>query len=46
MIINIFIDVLFILDFVISFFRGYYDFEFNLIMQNKKIALNYKDKDL
>ena len=31
LIINIFIDILFILDIVISFFRGYYDFEFNLV---------------
>ena len=39
--INIIIDILFILDVIISFFRSYYDFELNLIKQNKKIAKNY-----
>ena len=40
-VINVIIEILFILDVIISFFRGYYDFEFNLIKQNKKIAINY-----
>ena len=35
------IDIIFLFDFIISLFRGYYDFEMNIIRNNKKIIIHY-----
>ena len=35
------IDIIFLFDFIISFFRGYYDYEMNIVINNKKIIYNY-----
>ena len=43
-ILNYIIEVIFILDFIISFFRGYYNYEMNLITNNKKIIIHYFKK--
>ena len=44
-IIHYIIDLIYICDFIISFFRGYYNYEMNIIKNNKKIVLNYLRKD-
>ena len=44
-IMHIAIDILFFLDFIFSIFRGYYDYEMNLIRNNKKIIINYLKTD-
>ena len=38
---DVIIDLIFIADFILSFFTGYYDFEENVIYSKKKIAENY-----
>ena len=38
-------DILYIFDFVISFFRGYYNYEYKLIKINKLIIKNYLTRD-
>ena len=40
-IIYYFIDIIFLADFIISFFRGYYNFEMEIVRNNKKIITNY-----
>ena len=35
------IDIIFLFDFIIGLFRGYYDFEMNIIKNNKKIIIHY-----
>jgi len=40
-----FIDILYIFDFCISFFRSYYNFELKLIKKNRKIILHYLKTD-
>jgi len=40
-----FIDILYIVDFCISFFRAYYNFELKLIKKTKKIILHYLKTD-
>ena len=40
-IINYLNDIIFLADFIISFFRGYYNFEMNIIRSNKEILMNY-----
>ena len=40
-ILNIVMELIFILDFILQFFRAYYDFDDNLIKNNKKIIINY-----
>ena len=40
-----FIDLLFICDLCLSFFRGYYNFQFKLIKNNKKIFFHYLKTD-
>ena len=35
------IDLIFLLDFIISFFRGYYNYEMKIIRDNKKIIFHY-----
>ena len=35
------IDIIFLFDFIISLFRGYHDFEMNIIRNNKKIIIHY-----
>ena len=35
------IDFIFFLDFIITLFRGYYNFEVNIIRNNKKIIIHY-----
>ena len=40
-IVNIFVDILFIIDFASNFFRAYYNFEEQLIIKNDKIIKNY-----
>ena len=40
-IINIFIDILFIFDLCINFFKSYYNFDEQLVTKSKKIILNY-----
>ena len=40
-IINYSIDIIFLLDTILGFFRGYYNFEMNIIRNNKKICSNY-----
>ena len=40
-----FIDVLYIYDFCISFFRGYYDFQLKLIKNHSKIIIHYLKTD-
>ena len=37
----IFIEILFIADMCLSFFRAFYDYEMKLIKNNKKIVINY-----
>ena len=44
-IIHFTIDIIFLLDFIISLFRGYYDYEMNLIRNNKEILINYLKTD-
>ena len=39
------IDMLFICDLCISFFRGYYNYQFKLIKNNKKIFIHYLKTD-
>ncbi len=39
------IDILFIFDLCVSFFRGYYDYQFKLIKNNKKIFIHYLKTD-
>ena len=39
------IDLLFICDLCISFFRGYYNYQFKLIKNNKKIFIHYLKTD-
>ena len=36
-----FIDLIFFFDFILSFFRGYYNFEMKLIRNNKKVIIHY-----
>mgnify|MGYP002624876754 CR=1 FL=1 len=36
-----FIDLIFLFDFIICLFKGYYDFEMNIIRNNKKIIIHY-----
>ena len=36
-----FVDLIFIFDFIISLFKGYYDYEMIIIRNNKKILLHY-----
>ena len=43
LLIDIIIDLYFILDLIINFFVGYYDFEENEILNRNKIAMNYLD---
>ena len=38
---NIFIDFLFICDFIINFFKAYYNFDEQLVIRSEKIILNY-----
>ena len=38
---QIIIEVLYYLDIVVTFFRGYYDYEFKLNKNNKQIAIHY-----
>ena len=38
---NILIDLLFIIDLIINFFRAYYNFDEQLVKKNEKIILNY-----
>ena len=40
---NIIMELILILDFFLQFIRGYYDFDDNLIKNNKKIIINYLD---
>jgi len=40
-ILNIFIDVLFIFDLIINFFKSYYNFDEQLVTKSEKIILNY-----
>ena len=40
-IVNYSIDIIFLLDFIISLFRGYYNYEMKIIRNNKKIIINY-----
>ena len=40
-IINYSIDIIFLFDFIISFFRGYYNFEMEIVRNNKKIIIHY-----
>jgi len=40
-ILNIVMECIFILDFILQFIRAYYDFDENLIKNNKKIIINY-----
>ena len=40
-IIHYIIDLIFLLDFIICFFRGYYNSEMEIIINNKKIFFNY-----
>ena len=40
-IINYLNDIIYLADFIISFFRGYYNFEMNIIRNNKEILMNY-----
>ena len=40
-IIHYFIDLIFLFDFIISFFRGYYNYEMELIRNNQKIIKHY-----
>ena len=35
------IDMIFLFDFIICLFKGYYDFEMNIIRNNKKIIIHY-----
>ena len=35
------IDIIYLFDFVICLFKGYYDFEMNIIRNNKKIIIHY-----
>jgi hypothetical protein len=39
------IDILFIFDLCISFFRGYYNYQFKLIKNNRKIFIHYLKTD-
>ena len=41
---NYFADLIFLLDFIINFFRGYYNFEMKIIRNNKKIIIHYFKK--
>ena len=40
-----FIDIIYIYDFLISFFRGYYDDNCQMVKSNKKIFINYLQND-
>ena len=40
-ILNFFMEIIYIIDFFVQFFRAYYDFDDNLITNKKKIILNY-----
>ena len=40
-IIHFFIDLIFLFDFIINLFRGYYNYEMNIITNNKKIIFHY-----
>ena len=40
-ILNIIMEIIFIIDFFLQFFRAYYDFDENLIKNTKKIIINY-----
>ena len=40
-IVNYSVDIIFLLDFIISLFRGYYNYEMKIIRNNKKIIINY-----
>ena len=40
-IIHYIIDLIFLLDFIISLFRGYYNYEMEIIRNNKKIIIHY-----
>ena len=35
------IDIIFLFDFIICLFKGYYDFEMNIIRNNRKIIIIY-----
>ena len=43
-VIHYLIDLIYLLDFIISFFRGYYNYEMKLITSNKEIIINYLKK--
>ena len=43
--IRYFIEILYFFDIFISFFRGYYNYEFQVVLNNKKIILNYLKTD-
>ena len=34
-------DLIYILDFLVSFVRGYYDYEMKIIRNNKRIIIHY-----
>ena len=38
---NLFIDILFIFDLIINFFKAYYNFDEQLVTRSDKIILNY-----
>ena len=40
-----FIDILYIVDFSVSFFRGYYNFQLKLIKNNSRIVFHYLKTD-
>ena len=44
-IIHYLIDLIYICDLIISFFRGFYNYEMDIIKNNKKIVSNYLKKD-
>ena len=38
-------DIIYIVDFILSFFRGYYNHDMQIIRNNKKILINYLKQD-
>ena len=40
-IIHYIIDLIFLLDFILSFFKGYYNYEMKIVRKNTKIIINY-----
>ena len=45
-VIKFFVDFIYIADFIISFFRGYYNSEMKIIRNNKKILIHYLKQEL